>query len=171
MSPGGSVGALFAEGVDGGIGRLGADASDDAIELENTVVNELAHAGFDEAFARHSIDSSETQFSNFRKDVTDDRGSVITFTGTDSNGEKTDYTIADQAAVVSRQEFSRATTMDYHGLGLGKKGETEYGTVNIGGKNYAVIRNPQSKPRRFGKPSGYVPPKPPRRPGESEESN
>lgn len=171
MSPGGSVGALFAEGVDGGIGRLGDNASDDAIELENAVVNELAHAGFDEAFARHSIDNSETQFSNFRKDVTDDRGSVITFTGTDSNGEKTDYTVADQAAVVSRQEFSRTTTMDYHGLGLGKKGETEYGTVNIGGKNYAIIRNPQTKPRRFGKPSGYVPPKPPQRPGENGESN
>lgn len=169
LSPGASAETLFTEGKSGGLGRLSVDASDEARAIEDEMVNDLVHAGFDEAFARHSIDSSETQFSNFRKDVTDDRGSVITFTGTDSNGEKTDYTVADQAAVVSRQEFSRATTMDYHGLGLGKKGETEYGSVNIGGKNYAIIRNPQTKPRRFGKPSGYVPPKPPQRPDENKE--
>ena len=41
--------------------------------------------------------------------------------------------------------------------------------VYIGGKNYAIIRNPQTKPRRFGKPSGYVPPKPPQRPDENKE--
>lgn len=163
MNPAESVETLFAEGTDGGIGRLGGYASQSAKAVENEVVNDLAHAGFDDAFARHGIKTVDVQYSKFTKDITDDMGSVISFTAKDASGTQTDYMIADQAAAVSRIEFSRASTADYKGLGMGGKGGTEYGAIDIGGKSYAVLRTVRKQPKSFEGPDGYTPPAKPKR--------
>lgn len=163
MNPAESVETLFAEGTDGGIGRLDGNASQSAKTVENEVVNDLAHAGFDDAFARHGIKTDDVQYSKFTKDITDDMGSVISFTGKDANGTQTDYMIADQAAAVSRVEFSRASTSDYRGLGSSKRNGTEYGSINVGGKNYAVLRKVKTGGSSSGKPDDYVPPAKPKK--------